>query len=132
MKKNISTWSAIGICLLSIIITSCNSCTKAEEKAWAKFFERGKECSAQYDAFIANCNSKEAEAWAELQTCNGSCKVDIAGCFIDPNCIQGRLNDYSRCKDACMESYRQKIKAIEECKQNWNVAFWDCMNAKEK
>ena len=127
MKKNILTWS-ISLFLLSIMIVGCKSCTKAEEEAWTKFLQQAKECSAQYDAFIANCNSKEAEAWAELQTCKGRCTISGA-CGIDINCILSELN---ACHNACMETYRQKIKAIEECKQNWNVAFWDCMNAKQK
>ena len=91
--------------------------------------ERGKECSAQYEAFIANCNSKEAEAWTELQTCKGSCTINTGACGLNINCI---ISDLNACHNACMESYRQKIKAIEECKQNWNVVFWDCMNAKQK
>lgn len=129
MKKNIFTWSAIGICLLSILMMGCKGCTKAEEEAWAKFVNQAKECSAQYDAFIANCNSQEAAALAELQTCQSNCQPNLGGCGVDINCI---VRDLNACHNRCMDTYRQKLNAIEDCKKNWNVEFWNCMNAKQK
>lgn len=135
MNKNLSLSIRVSTYIFVFIIYSCNN--KASEENWTKFMNLGKECSEKKFAFLADCQSKEAEAWQEFQKCQSFCKISPVACAqktgLDwQRCFADQISMVNICQSRCFEIYHKKIQEIETCKNNWDVAFWDCMNSQGK